>query len=200
MQKLFVLTFLVAYALTRAYETFSKKAIIRGEILIPWSLPFILAAYVSLYVVVLWNCYEATVSDLTAMNILVGTVAVLMSAFGRNWAIRKLGVYHSIHIEIREEHQLIESGAYSYVRNPYYISNVLEAIGLVLIIGVPMIVLLPAAVYLALIGHRLMSEEKALESKFGEIFFDYKRRVPRIIPRVFPFRVAEKVLVVKERI
>jgi protein-S-isoprenylcysteine O-methyltransferase Ste14 len=185
MQKSFVLTFLVAYAFTRAYETFSKRAVIPGKILIPCSLPFIVAAYVSLYLIVLWNCYEASALDFTSLNISVGAGAVLMSVLGRNWAIRKLGIYHSIHIEIREEHQLIEAGPYSYVRNPYYLSNVLEAIGLVVMISVPMIVLAPAAVYLALLGQRLIREERALESKFNEIFFEYKRRVPRIIPRVF---------------
>jgi protein-S-isoprenylcysteine O-methyltransferase Ste14 len=197
MQKSFVLTFLVTYAFIRAYETFSKRAVIPGEILIPCSLPLIVAAYVSLYLIVLWNCYEASASDFTSMNISVGVAAVLMSVLGRNWAIRKLGIYHSIHIEIREEHQLIEAGPYSYVRNPYYLSNVLEAIGLVVMIGVPMIVLAPAVIYLVFLGQRLILEERALESKFNEIFFAYKRRVPRLIPRISPFRdpIAEKPLI-----
>lgn len=187
--KQFVFVFLLVYAIGRVFETFRKRAQLPGEILVPYSLQLIVATYVLFYLTVLWKCFESEGQDFHNANVIVAIAAVLISTFGRNWAIKRLGIYHSIHIEIRGQHKLIKSGPYRYVRNPYYLSNVIEALGLASIVNFPIAVLISAAIYLSLLCCRLILEEKALQSKFNKAFDDYKMSVPRIIPR---FRRVEK--------
>ena len=81
---------------------------------------------------------------------------------------------------------LIVSGPFAHVRNPLYLGNILIYTGL----GVMSFAVFP---YLQIAGllffyfqYRMIikEEEKYLQSKFGTAFEDYKRNVPRFIPRI----------------
>ncbi len=85
---------------------------------------------------------------------------------------------------------LIVSGPFAHVRNPLYLGNILIYTGL----GVMSFAVFP---YLQIAGllffyfqYRMIikEEEKYLQSKFGAAFEDYKRNVPRFIPRISPYK------------
>lgn len=99
------------------------------------------------YLVILWDWYELSAASLSQLLMLAGMGAVIVSALGRNWAIKRLGMYHSINVEIRERHELVQAGPYSYLRNPYCLSNIIEAIGL------PLVVDSKLAMFIALFIH-----------------------------------------------
>jgi protein-S-isoprenylcysteine O-methyltransferase Ste14 len=179
--KQITLLFLISYAIERLLETFWKRTKLNGKILAPYSLSLIVTAYVSFYFVVLRDAFEA--ESLYHLTIFAGMTVVIAASLGRHWAIKTLGVYHSIHIEIREKHELIQSGPYLYLRNPYYLSNIIEAIGLPLVVSSKLGILIALFVYTPVLLHRLIREEKALETKFQGLYIDYKRRVPMIVPR-----------------
>lgn len=83
--------------------------------------------------------------------------------------------------------RLVVQGPYAHVRNPM-ISAVLAALlGEAALFGSPGILILAAA-FLA-INHAffLLHEEPGLERRFGEEYRDYKRAVPRWIPRSRPW-------------
>ena len=178
-----ILFFLVVYAVERLSETFRKRTKLNGKIIAPYSLPLIVIAYVSFYLAVFRAWYELDTGSLYYSATLTGMAAVVVSLIGRNWAIKTLGVYHSIHIEIRESHELIQSGPYFYLRNPYYLSNITEAIGLPLVVNSKLAMSIACFIYVPILFHRLILEEKALETKFQGLFVEYKRRVPMIFPR-----------------
>ena len=84
---------------------------------------------------------------------------------------------------------LIVSGPFAHVRNPLYLGNILIYTGL----GVMSFAVFP---YLQIAGllffyfqYRLIikEEEKYLQSTFGAAFEDYKKNVPRFIPKIFPY-------------
>jgi protein-S-isoprenylcysteine O-methyltransferase Ste14 len=181
--RLFVFCFLVLYAIERVLETFWRRHKSVGQIVARCSFPLILMAYISFYLLVFKEWYQLGDVAFQPTTVMVGTILVLTSIVGRNWSIRSLGIYHSIHVEIRDRHELIEGGPYRYVRNPYYLSNFIEALGLAMLVNLSPAVLIGLALYGALLIHRVLIEEKALEKKFGRRFMDYKYRVPRIIPR-----------------
>jgi len=183
--KIAVLMFLVLYAVERLLETFWKREKVAGEIQIPYSLPLIIAVYVSLYLVVFYGCFRLDEQSFRRPIVMTGTILVITSVIGRNWAIKTLGVFHSIHIEIRNKHDLIQSGPYQYVRNPYYLSNIIEAIGLALMVGSRLALYISVLVYVPVLVHRMLLEEKSLSQKFGASFVKYEQQVPRIIPRLF---------------
>jgi protein-S-isoprenylcysteine O-methyltransferase Ste14 len=175
---------LVLYAVERIIETFWKRPKLVGKISAPYSLPLIVVSYVAFYLCILRECFALDEVDLDISTVALGMSMVLASIVGRNWAIRTLGIFHSIHVEIREQHPLIQAGPYRYVRHPYYLSNVIEAFGLVLIVDAGIPVLIALVVYFALLIHRLRFEEGALKNKFQQLFVEYQRDVPLIIPRL----------------
>ncbi len=159
--KIAVLMFLVLYAVERLLETFWKRKKVAGEIQIPYSLPLIIAVYVSLYLVVFYGWFRLDEQSFRRPIVMTGTILVITSVIGRNWAIKTLGVFHSIHIEIR------------------------KAIGLALMVGSRLALYISALVYVPVLVHRMLLEEKSLSQKFGAAFVKYEQQVPRIIPRLF---------------
>jgi protein-S-isoprenylcysteine O-methyltransferase Ste14 len=175
---------LVFYAIERLLETFWQRRKVTGRIIERYTLPLLVSAHVLIYLTTVgtWIIGKRQVSNWLTVT---GTMMVLLSIVGRNWAIRALGSYHSIHVEVREEHPLIEAGPYKFVRNPYYLSNLVEIVGLPLVAGSILGLMLAAGVYVPLLMLRLVIEEKALESKFGHRFVSYKEQAPKIIPKLF---------------
>ena len=147
-----------------------------------YSIYILIGAYLTLYSVLVWESLANRA--LSMLLTVLGFVLVGFSMAGRLWAIRTLGPFHSIHVEIRENHRLIQSGPYTYIRNPYYVSVILEAMGLPLLVNSFTGALIAVFVYLPVLFLRIFLEEMALEKKFKESFSDYKNHVPRIIPKV----------------
>jgi protein-S-isoprenylcysteine O-methyltransferase Ste14 len=91
---------------------------------------------------------------------------------------------------VRKNEALATSGPYAYTRNPLYFGSLLMGIGFAVAarnwwIGV-LLVILFLAIYLPVIR----SEEQFLRQTFRE-FDEYARRVPRMVPRFLPARLAE---------
>jgi protein-S-isoprenylcysteine O-methyltransferase Ste14 len=183
MPRQFALWFLIVYAVARFFETFSKRKKSAGRIFAFYTLPLIVVSYVAVYLSAFWQYSRGNDWVPSGGLALAGIGTMLISVIGRAWAIRSLGPYHSIQIEIRDPHPLIEFGPYRYVRNPYYLSNLIEIIGLVLVAESLATMVLAAGIYVPLLTHRMLLEEKALQEKLGEVFCEYKRRVPLLIPR-----------------
>jgi len=86
---------------------------------------------------------------------------------------------------------LCSSGPYSYTRNPLYIGNMLIYSGVVIISGADNIIFLLSIVLLFfIIQYTLIIslEEETLGKLFSEQYKDYKKNVPRIIPRLNPWK------------
>jgi protein-S-isoprenylcysteine O-methyltransferase Ste14 len=88
---------------------------------------------------------------------------------------------------------LVINGLYRYVRNPMYLGMALFLLGEWLIWGSNLrgaLIYLGAfatATFLFVIAH----EEPALAQKFGNEYLEYRRHVPRFVPRLTPWRPAQ---------
>lgn len=78
--------------------------------------------------------------------------------------------------------KLIISGLYKYVRHPMYIGYLFIALSEFLILGHPLILAYILGA-IPLVNILVIKEEKTLERKFGKEYIQYKKRVPRWIPR-----------------
>jgi len=174
-------SFLLLYAILRVAETFSKRPKLPGKIVYRCSLPLIVSAYVVFYLSILADVFSND-APISPIHVITGVALVLVSLIGRNWSIKTHGVFHSIYIEIRDRHILVKAGPYGFVRNPYYLSNLIEAFGLALIPNSRWPLGILCLVYLPLLIHRLITEEKAHRAKFQSSFEDYRMRVPALIP------------------
>jgi protein-S-isoprenylcysteine O-methyltransferase Ste14 len=118
---------------------------------------------------------------------LVAGLICSIASFKLRWAaIAALGKMWSLHVEIRENHQLVQSGPFRFVRHPTYLSMDLEVASFPLMCSAWfMLILIPIAYIPALIL-RLRLEEPAMVEKFGDAYRDYQRRVPMLFPYKWP--------------
>ncbi|MDH3222239.1 MAG: isoprenylcysteine carboxylmethyltransferase family protein [Gemmatimonadota bacterium] len=98
-------------------------------------------------------------------------------------AQRALGRNVSPTVITHEDHELVTSGPYRWVRNPLYSAGALLLVGLGLI-AASWFLLTVAVLALVAMRHRLMSEEAELEARFGQAYRDYAARTGRFVPRI----------------
>jgi len=85
---------------------------------------------------------------------------------------------------------LVINGPYAHVRNPLYVGNILIYFGL----GIMSFALFPYLQIIALAFfiyqyYEIIKEEEGfLKEKFGNDFTDYIKNVPRIFPRLSPYK------------
>lgn len=99
-------------------------------------------------------------------------------------AIPHLGRQFRVHAGLYEDHELVTSGPYALVRHPIYTS-------LLGMLVCSLLILTPwqwavAAIALFIVGTeiRVHSEDGLLASRFGERFFEYRKRVRAYLPFV----------------
>jgi protein-S-isoprenylcysteine O-methyltransferase Ste14 len=116
----------------------------------------------------------------------MGIPAALLYSFGV-WlffrAHADLGPFWSPGLEIKEDHQLIKTGVFKWVRHPMYAAFVAIAVAQIFmlqnwIIG-PAFLLSAIPFYL----HRVKREEKMLINKFGSEYLDYMDSTGEVIPK-----------------
>jgi len=90
---------------------------------------------------------------------------------------------------VKKNRELTVSGPYAYTRNPLYLGSMLIAAGFALALLSWIVALVLAIGFLAIYVPVIASEERFLRVAFPG-FDDYCRRVPRLIPRLTPARIA----------
>lgn len=120
---------------------------------------------------------------------LIGSIVTLVGELLRYWGVAYAGSLTRTTTSVKAN-QLITSGPFAHVRNPLYIGNILIYLGF----GIISFALFPYLQILALVWFIfqytliIKIEEEFLESKFGIEYSEYKKNVPRILPRLFSFK------------
>lgn len=118
---------------------------------------------------------------------LAGGIVCAIVSFKLRWnAIAALGKFWSLHVEIRENHEFVESGPFRIIRHPTYFSMILELLAFGLIFSAWWMLLVIPILFFPALVMRLRLEEPALVEKFGDAYRDYQRRVPMLIPYKWP--------------
>jgi protein-S-isoprenylcysteine O-methyltransferase Ste14 len=101
------------------------------------------------------------------------------------WAGRTLGRFYRPVVAIQEDHEVVATGPYRYVRHPIYAAALLVLLGAGVSLGswlsVILLPLVPLPAYLA----RIRVEERALEEGLGERYVTYERGRARLVPGVW---------------
>lgn len=116
------------------------------------------------------------------------TLGIILFVFGLivRWvAIQKLSGLFTVKISIMEDHKLITSGIYKYIRHPSYTGMIMYYIGLGLLmhnfISIGILIVLPLSAILI----RIHYEEKTLETHFKNQYTEYKKKSWKLIPLLF---------------
>ena len=115
-----------------------------------------------------------------------GWMCAVASVVVRRKAIAALGKFWSLHVEIREHHQFVQTGPFRWVRHPTYFSMILELVAAGLILNAWCALLVVALVFVPALILRLRLEEAALVEKFGERYRAYQRSTPALVPYKIP--------------
>jgi protein-S-isoprenylcysteine O-methyltransferase Ste14 len=79
--------------------------------------------------------------------------------------------------------ELVVTGPYRYVRNPIYVGVVLIFLGHFLWFGYWALLLYTVLAFIGVHFFVVLYEEPTLKRKFGAAYEDYRKKVPRWIPR-----------------
>lgn len=108
---------------------------------------------------------------------------ISLAAFAiRRQAIAALGKFWSLHVEIRAEHQFVQSGPFRWVRHPAYFSMILELLGGGLVLQSWWSLALAYVWFFPVLSRRVRLEEEALIAKFGPAYEEYRAKVPAFLP------------------
>jgi protein-S-isoprenylcysteine O-methyltransferase Ste14 len=118
----------------------------------------------------------------------IGLVLYLAGCTFVLWARHTLGkmwgLSTSRNVKLRDDHQIIQSGPYAFVRNPMYFGWWVAMFGLVLLYPVWMMLLMFLFSVMAFIG-RARREDKVLTERFGEAWTEYKKHTKFLIPFIY---------------
>ncbi len=115
----------------------------------------------------------------------VGLLLIVIGEVIRWSAVLTLKKYFTVDVKILDDHKLIRSGPFKYVRHPSYLGLLIAVLGL----GITMVNWLSTIVifvpHLIVILLRINEEETALEERFGCEYQDYQKQTKRLIPAVY---------------
>ncbi len=110
-------------------------------------------------------------------------LACAVASFGiRRAAIRSLGKFWSLHVEMREGHEFVSSGPFAHARHPVYFSMILELLGIGLMLNAWISLAIVFAIFVPTLLARVRIEERALLAQFGDAYKKYMERTPAILP------------------
>jgi protein-S-isoprenylcysteine O-methyltransferase Ste14 len=93
------------------------------------------------------------------------------------WARFHLGRNWSGTVTIKEDHQLIQTGPYRWVRHPIYTGVLLAVVGTFLALVPSFAGLVGMAVLVAAFSFKLRQEERVMTNQFPDAYPAYKKRV-----------------------
>ena len=113
-------------------------------------------------------------------------VAFLVAGITIRWtAVYTLGKYFTGTVLIKNDHRLIRTGLYKYLRHPAYTGALLAHLGIGLSFSNWFTLALSSIPYFVAALYRIRVEEEALEEAFGAEYLDYSKTAKRLIPKLY---------------
>jgi len=125
----------------------------------------------------------------TEATMLIGAIVALFGEMLRLWGVAYTGSLTRATGGVGAP-EVVVAGPYARVRNPLYIGNLLlyTGIGIMANALVPWLVIIALAFFSLQYALIVSLEEEFLETEFGADYLEYKRNVPRFLPRLTPFK------------
>ena len=116
---------------------------------------------------------------LIVLALMLGAVLLFHASsrtMGKNW---------SLVARTREDHQLVQSGPFGFVRHPIYVALFLFMLAMAIAYGHAGNLIVAVPVYALGTWLRIRHEERILREQFGADYDAYAARVKRFVPGVF---------------
>jgi protein-S-isoprenylcysteine O-methyltransferase Ste14 len=110
-----------------------------------------------------------------------GVVLAVFSAGLKLWTFKTLDRNLTDTVVTREQHSLVTTGPYRWVRHPFYSSLAVDVIGAGLVTA-NWFVWLTGVMAFVLIWLRTRTEERNLVARFGDEYREYRKNTGRLVP------------------
>jgi protein-S-isoprenylcysteine O-methyltransferase Ste14 len=100
--------------------------------------------------------------------IIMGSLMLVGGTTFRIWAIKTLGKFFTSTVEIQDDHQLIKTGPYRYMKHPSYFGAYIAVIGSAVLLRAPISIGIAVVVMGAAYAYRIALENRVLRKRFGE--------------------------------
>jgi protein-S-isoprenylcysteine O-methyltransferase len=120
------------------------------------------------------------------VNPVVSSIGLVVCVAGMAFFVsarQHLGKNWSQTVSVKEDHELVTSGPYRYVRHPMYAGGLVASIGSAIVCGGAFVFLL--AFLTPIFLWRVGAEDKLMEQQFPNEYPDYKKRTKALIPFVW---------------
>ena len=121
---------------------------------------------------------------LTFYQYLFLSLSVLGLIF-RTWAVLVLGRYFSIYIKLQEDHQIIETGPYRFLRHPSYTGAFLTYFANILFMGSWFSAIVSLPLLFWAFYRRIQFEEPCLRNQFGAEYDNFCKKRWRLVPGIY---------------
>ena len=111
------------------------------------------------------------------LGFLLVALGLVLAVIARGW----LGGNWSSTVTLKQDHELIRSGPYRFVRHPIYSGLLIALLGTAIAIG-EWRGLLALALMTAAFLRKIAVEERFLTEQFGEAYGRYREQVPALLP------------------
>jgi protein-S-isoprenylcysteine O-methyltransferase Ste14 len=118
----------------------------------------------------------------------LGIATALAPIFFLVWVHQHLDKQWSIALEIQQDHRLITTGPYRYVRHPMYLGIFVYTTGLMMI-SLDVLVIIFFAFTIWVNYKRIPREEQMLIEEFGEEYLEYIKVTGRLLPRFHHYQI-----------
>jgi protein-S-isoprenylcysteine O-methyltransferase Ste14 len=177
----YVAIFLVLALLERWFEHRYSRRAERGDVRMKWSFVALHYVYLAVYALTALECFFWERPGRWWVSV-AGLALFFVAMAVRLSAIRTLGRFWSLDLEIRREHQLVTEGIYAHVRHPAYASIMIEMVAVPMVGNAYGALVFGLVVYVPLLLMRWSREEREMVNKFGDRYVAYQRLAPPFFP------------------
>jgi protein-S-isoprenylcysteine O-methyltransferase Ste14 len=154
----------------------------------PLEIALLIVAWIAFFLPLIWivtPVFAFADYPLRPFPFVIGTACLAFSL----WLFRRshidLGTNWSITLQVRENHQLVTSGLYRWVRHPMYLSLLIYAIGQALVVPNWLVGPSEAVAMVLLFCLRVGPEERMMLEAFGKDYEAYSAVTKRLVPGVW---------------
>lgn len=115
----------------------------------------------------------------------IGMALVVIGLMIRIHSILTLKQYFTYSVAKVENHKIIETGLFKFLRHPGYLGQLIVFIGISISISNWLSILAMMLPVVFGYAYRITVEERFMVEQFGNIYLDYQKRTKKIIPFVY---------------
>ena len=132
-------------------------------------------AFLAILCAAAWDNRSADAWRLPGLTEALGLGVILVGVHLRRSAAQALGRHFTVRLSLLDDHQLVSTGPYRWIRHPNYTGLALVAFGTALMVRSPVAAAVAASVWLPVALFRIRDEERALSERFGAAYAEYSR-------------------------